>query len=78
VDLVTGQVQGVVDGRHRKGAGDWFVAWPQRWRLGVQVVAIDPSAAFGKALRMWLPRTAVLVDLFHVTTLANDMLTTVR
>jgi hypothetical protein len=27
---------------------------------------------------MWLPRTAVPVDLFHVTTLANDMLTTVR
>ena len=32
------------------------------WRLGVQVVAIDPSAAFRKALRMWLPRTAVAVD----------------
>ena len=27
---------------------------------------------------MWLPRTAVSVDLFHVTMLANDMLTTVR
>jgi hypothetical protein len=32
------------------------------WRLAVQVVAIDPSAAFRKALRMWLPRTAVAVD----------------
>ncbi|WP_306635293.1 transposase [Pseudarthrobacter siccitolerans] len=44
----------------------------------VQVVAIDPSAAFRKALRTWLPRTAVSVDLFHMTMLASDMLTTVR
>jgi transposase len=52
---------------------------PLQWRLGVQVVGIDPSAAFRKALRMWLPRTAVSVDLFHMTMLlANDTFTTVR
>jgi transposase len=78
VDLDTGQVLGIVDGRDHKGVGDWLFARPLQWRLGVQVVAIDPSAAFRKALRMWLPRTAVSVDLFHVTMLANDMLTTVR
>ncbi|WP_426938646.1 ISL3 family transposase [Pseudarthrobacter sp. S3] len=78
VDLDTGQVLGIVDGRDHKGVGDWLFARPLDWRLGVQVVAIDPSAAFRKALRMWLPRTAVSVDLFHVTMLANDMLTTVR
>lgn len=49
-----------------------------KWRLGVQVVAIDPSAAFRKALRMWLPRTAVAVDAFHLVKLANDALTQVR
>ncbi|WP_035772691.1 transposase, partial [Arthrobacter sp. Br18] len=48
------------------------------WRLGVQVVAIDPSAAFRKALRMWLPRTAVSVDAFHLSMLANSMVTEVR
>ncbi|WP_284983705.1 transposase [Arthrobacter sp. efr-133-TYG-118] len=32
----------------------------------MQVVAIDPSAAFREALRMWLPRTAVSVDAFHL------------
>ena len=78
VDLDTGQVLGIVDGRDHKGVGDWLFARPLQWRLGVQVVAIDPSAAFRKALRMWLPRTAVSVDLFHLTMLANDMLTTVR
>ncbi|WP_458782225.1 transposase [Arthrobacter sp. D3-16] len=41
--------------------------YPQnRWRLSAQVVAIDPSAAFRKALRMRLSRTAVTVDHFHL------------
>ncbi|MDQ0620111.1 hypothetical protein QFZ33_004135 [Arthrobacter globiformis] len=44
----------------------------------MQVAAIDPSAAFRKALRMWLPRTAVSVDAFHLVKLGNDMLTEVR
>ena len=78
MDLDTGQVLGIVDGRDHKGVGEWLFARPLQWRLGVQVVAIDPSAAFRKALRMWLPRSAVSVDLFHMTMLANDMLTSVR
>lgn len=78
VDLDTGQVLGVVDGRDHKGVGEWLFKRPLEWRLGVQVVAIDPSAAFRKALRMWLPRTAVSVDAFHLVLLGNNMLTEVR
>ncbi|MEC5192566.1 MULTISPECIES: ISL3 family transposase [unclassified Arthrobacter] len=78
VDLDTGQVLGVVDGRDHKGVGDWLFARPLDWRLGVQVVAIDPSAAFRKALRMWLPRTAVAVDHFHLISLANQAMTETR
>jgi transposase len=76
VDLDTGQVLGIVDGRDHKGVGDWLFARPLEGRLGVQVVAIDPSAAFRKALRMWLPRTAVSVDAFHLVKLG--MITGVR
>ena len=78
VDLDTGQILGIVDGRDSKGVGDWLFARPLEWRLGVQVVVIDPSAAFRKALRMWLPRTAVSVDAFHLVQLANNALTEVR
>jgi hypothetical protein len=78
VDLETGQVLGVVDGRDHKGVGEWLFARPLAWRLAVQVVAIDPSAAFRKALRMWLPRTAVAVDHFHLVYLANQALTETR
>lgn len=78
VDLDSGQVLGVVDGRDSTGIGDWLKARPLAWRLGMQVVAIDPSAAFRQALHMWLPRTAVSVDAFHLSKLANSMVTEVR
>ncbi|GEB66651.1 ISL3 family transposase [Sinomonas atrocyanea] len=78
VDLDTGQVLGIVDGRDSEGVGEWLFARPLAWRLGVEVVAIDPSAAFRKALRMWLPRTAVSVDAFHLVSLANQAVTEAR
>lgn len=78
VDLDTGQVLGIVDGRDHKGVGDWLFARPLEWRLGVQVVAIDPPPAFRKALRMSLPRTAVAVDHFHLISLANQAMTETR
>ncbi|XTR52171.1 ISL3 family transposase [Pseudarthrobacter sp. So.54] len=78
VDLDTGQVLGVVDGRDHRGVGDWLFARPLEWRLGVQVVAIDPSAAFRKALRMWIPRPAVAVDHFHLVSLADQAVTEAR
>ncbi|MFD4779751.1 transposase [Rhodococcus qingshengii] len=43
----------------------------------VEVVAIDPSAAFAKAIREMLSRTAVSVDVFHLVMKANGMVTAV-
>jgi transposase len=71
VDLDTGQVLGIVDGRDSEGVGDWLFVPPLQWRLVVQALAIDLSAAFRKALRMWLPRTAVSVDAFHLVKLSG-------
>jgi transposase len=78
VDTDTGRVLGVVDGRDSAGVGAWLEARSQSWRDAVQVVAIDPSAAFRKALREQLPVAAVSVDPLHLVKLANDMLTQVR
>lgn len=74
-DLDSGQVLGIVD-----GLDSWrLAARPSAdCRLGMKVVAIEPSAGFRKARRMWLPRTAVLVDAFHLVKFGNDMLTEVR
>src|SRR3954463_13555133 len=78
VDADTGRVLGVVDGRDSAGVGAWLAARSAAWRAAVEVVAIDPSAAFRRALREQLPAAAVSVDAFHLVTLANDMLTAVR
>src|SRR3954451_1926010 len=78
VDADTGRVLGVVDGRDSAGVGAWLAARSAGWRDAVEGVAIDPSAAFRKALREQLPAAAVSVDPFHLVKLANDMLTHVR
>jgi transposase len=78
VDADTGRVLGVVDGRGSAGVGTWLAARSQAWRDAVEVVAIDPSAAFRKALRKHLPHAAVSVDPFHLVRLANDTVTQVR
>jgi transposase len=78
VDADTGRVLGVVDGRDSAGVGAWLAARSAAWRHAVEVVAIDPSAAFRCALRKHLPAAAVSVDPFHLVKLANDMLTHLR
>lgn len=78
VDLDTGVVLGVVDGRGSAGVKAWLQARSPAWLCGVQVVAIDPSAAFRKAISDTLPHAAVSVDHFHLVQLANQMLTMVR
>ncbi|PYI63902.1 ISL3 family transposase [Arthrobacter livingstonensis] len=78
VDVDTGQVLGIVDGRDSRGIGAWLKARPTAWLSCIETVGIDPSAAFRKALRENLPDAAVSVDHFHLVLLANDMLTQVR
>jgi transposase len=78
VDTETGRVLGVVDGRDCAGVGAWLGARCQQWREAVEVVAIDPSAAFRRALREQLPQAAVSVDAFHLFKLANEVVTQVR
>src|SRR4051812_8873091 len=78
VDADSGRVLGVVDGRDSAGVQTWLATRSARWRDAVEVVAIDPSAAFRKALRAQLPHAAISVDPFHLVKLANDMLTHVR
>ncbi|MHC6220600.1 transposase [Arthrobacter sp. MMS24-S77] len=46
VDVDTGQVLGVVDGRDHTGVGEWLFARLLEWWRAVLVVANDPSSAF--------------------------------
>jgi transposase len=78
VNLATGQVIGVVDGRDSAAVSTWLAARTPAWRERVEVVAIDPSAAFRATVTRALPTARVSVDHFHLIQLANLMLTQVR
>ena len=78
VNLQTGQVIGVVDGRSGAAVATWLDARSPAWRERVEVVAIDPSAAFRATVTRALPTARVSVDHFHLIQLANLMVTQVR
>ncbi len=78
VNTASGQVLGVVDGRNSAAVEGWLNARSQAWRDRIQIVAIDPSAAFRKAITTSLPHAHIAVDPFHLVQLANLCLTRVR
>jgi transposase len=78
VNAASGQVLGIVDGRDSAAVGGWLAARSPAWRARIEVVAIDPSAAFRKAITEQLPNAKVSVDPFHLVQLANLMVTRVR
>jgi transposase len=78
VNADCGQVLGIVDGRDSAAVGGWLAERSQAWRDRIEVVAIDPSAAFKKAITAALPNAKISVDPFHLVQLANLMVTRVR
>jgi len=67
-----------VDGRDSSAVRGWLLARPRWWRHKVDVVAVDPSAAFRSVVRPLLPNARVVVDHWHLVRLANDAPTQVR
>jgi transposase len=78
VNADCGQVLGIVDGRDSAAVGGWLSERSQAWPNRIRVVAIDPSAAFKRAITKQLPNAQISVDPFHLVQLANLMLTRVR
>lgn len=78
VNAASGQVLGIVDGRDSATVGGWLAQRSPAWRASIEVVAIDPSAAFKKAITEQLPDAKISVDAFHLVQLANLMVTRVR
>jgi transposase len=78
VNLQTGQVIGIVDGRHSAAVTTWLAARSQLWRDRVEVVAMDPSATYRSAIGTALPAASISVDHWHLVRLANLMVTAVR
>jgi len=77
-DLDTDKILDIVDGRRGATVKRWLKARPRYWRQRIQVVAIDMSSEFRKAVREILPKAKISVDHFHVIQRANLMITQVR
>lgn len=71
-------ILGLTPGRSSAAVCAWLDAREQSWREQIEVVAIDPCAAYAKAVRATLPNAVLVVDHFHLHRLANEMVTKVR
>ena len=78
VDLDTGRLVDLVEGRSKSLVSDWLAALPAEARAAIVEVALDPYAGYNAAVREGLPHARITIDKFHAIRLANQVVTAVR
>jgi transposase len=87
VDLVTGRILDIFDGREAADLRAWLARLPASWLAGIEVVSVDPHEGYRGAVVRPNPHTGqasplghatVVVDPFHVVRLANQAVTRAR
>jgi len=87
VDVATGQILDVFEGRDARHLRDWMAAMPQEWLAQIQVVSVDPHEGYRSAVTNPDPATGrpsplaevtIVVDPFHIVRLANAAVTGAR
>jgi transposase len=80
VDVQTGQVLDVFEGRDANDLKAWLAAMPRAWRDAVRVVSVDPHEGYRSAVSSTnlLSDVTIVVDPFHVVRLANMAVTRCR
>ena len=73
VNVACGQVLGIVDGRNHTTVEEWLKARSPAWRARIEIVTIDPSAAFRKAITTCLPTARIAVDPFYADVLVMPL-----
>jgi transposase len=73
-----GSLLGLTPGRTGGCVQAWLAAQTPEFRDSIQIVVIDTSSPYAKGIRAGLPQAKIAVDKWHLVTLANQMLTTVR
>lgn len=64
----------MVEGRSKQAFQQWLADRPQKWRDGVEVVAMDGFTGFKTAATEELPDAVAVMDPFHAVRLAGDAL----
>lgn len=87
VDVATGQLLEVFEGRDAQHLRAWMATMPASWLAQIEVVSVDPHEGYRSAVINPHPATAapsplagvtVVVDPFHVVRLANMAVTRCR
>jgi transposase len=87
VDVGSGQILDVFEGRDAKDLRAWMATMPGSWLAQIQVVSVDPHEGYRSAVTNPDPLTArpsplasttIVVDPFHVVRLANAAVTKCR
>lgn len=78
VDLDTGELVEVIEGRTSKTVTDWLETLSDNDQASIKVVVCDPHAGYRHAITTSLEQATVVVDRFHVAMLANKAVTDVR
>jgi transposase len=78
VDHDTGRVIWVGEGKSSKALGAFFEELGAERAARIELVSIDMSAAFIKAIQEAVPHAQIVFDRFHVARLAQDAVTEVR
>ena len=80
VDVVTGQIIDVFEGRDAADLRAWLASQPSEWRQAVEVISVDPHEGYRSAItgNPLLGEVTVVVDPFHIVRLANQAVTRTR
>jgi transposase len=81
VDVATGQILDVFEGRDAGDLRRWIATMPSGWLAGIEVVSVDPHEGYRSAVcapTSPLAGVTVVVDGFHIVRLANAALTRCR
>lgn len=87
VDVGTGQILDVFEGRDARDLRVWMAQMPQSWLARIEVVSVDPHEGYRTAVTRPHPVTGapsplagvtVVVDPFHIVRLANAAVTKCR
>ena len=81
VDVATGQILDVFEGRDARDLRAWMAAMPAGWLAQIEVVSVDPHEGYRSAVTgpaSPLRDVTIVVDPFHIVRLANAAVTGCR
>jgi transposase len=78
VDTLSGRLLDVVADRTAIAVASWLARRDRRWLRRIGIVTLDPHRGYANAVGVHLGHATLVVDHFHIVSLANRMIDDVR